>query len=204
MKRVTFWPHMVNTFKKLQIYAEPNITFRDTDTEKMLSSNRHQLVQQRLRDRERHISWPSCVRRVTVPSGLLLKTSTTIAVSSEPSNTDTKCIGSHKFKKRQPPLRPFPPHLPLPSLRSPFPSPPFPFPLYQLGGLGSAVSSPVGFAAKLNDMVHIWAKRMALVTKVTDFESKCLQFSGVSEWVGPCHLSSLQKNMKRQLPPRAS
>jgi len=50
------------------------------------------------------------------------------------------------------------------------PSPPLPFPslplevgpLIQLGGLGSAVSSPSGVwgeAQPTNDLVHIWAKR---------------------------------------------
>jgi len=67
-------------------------------------------------------------------------------------------ISRLKFKRKQTLLAS------LPSLSYSLPSPPFPpFPsLYQLGCLGSALSSPVGSGAKpqpLNNLVHIWAKR---------------------------------------------
>jgi len=85
-----------------------------------------------------------------------------------------------KFNRRQPPslLSPsFPSFLFLPLL-----SPP----LYQLGDLGSAESSPMGPGAKpppLNDLVHIWAKKNdSGDNTVMDFESKYLQFSRVSEF----------------------
>ena len=69
--------------------------------------------------------------------------------------TQTKGVYPDKFQRRQTPSLPFPP-LPVPFRSSPLPllSPP----LYQLGGLGSAVSSPSRVWAKpqpLNNLVHI-------------------------------------------------
>ena len=46
----------------------------------------------------------------------------------------------------------------------------------QLWCLGSALSSPVGSGAKpqpTNDLVHIWAKRAALVASFVDFAKMC-------------------------------
>jgi len=97
-------------------------------------------------------------------------------------NIKLKGVTRLKFKRRQPRL----PLLPFPCLRISLLSPHF-YTSYQLGGLGSAVSSPVVSGAKpqpLNDLVHIWAKKwLDGDNTVMDFESKYIQFSGVSESV---------------------
>jgi len=122
-----------------------------------------------------------------LPSTMAMRTSASVISTRWHKWTITnasKGVARLKIKRRQ---------LPLPSLSflfSPSPSPPFlsiPLPLYQIWGLGKLCELPqwcLGWSPSRWTTWCIWAKKNGFADNtVTDFKSKYLQFSGVSESV---------------------